>query len=262
MIKISMHNHSENSFDSESSVKEMIEVAIKNKFKFWGFAEHQDFDEKLNEYLYLNYDFYSKDIEYVQENYGNKISIFKSIEIDYQKRFEDDIIAYLQDKNFDYIVGSVHYLDKTAIDLPSFKEYYNQKGLDYVVSAYLDEILNLVKSGIPNILGHLDLIKLYTKQIDVSKYNEKLIKIFDIMKTKNIVMEVNYAGLRKDVKEAYPSKEILELYYKNGNRLLTISADAHNPDQVNFDPDLSIIKEVGFDTLYIPTKTEFIKLKI
>ncbi len=262
MIKISMHNHSENSFDSESSMIQMVSSAIDNNFKFWGFSEHQDFDNKLDEYLYLDYDIYTKNINEAKDKFSDKITLFKSIEIDYQKQFKNDILAYLKGKNFDYIVGSIHYLYGTAIDLPSFKEIYNKKGIDKIISDYLDEVLNLVKTDIPDILGHLDLIKLYTQKIDIQKHKAKFLEIFDIMKKKNIILEINYAGLRKDVKEAYPSKEILELYYENGNRLITISADAHNPEHVEFNPDLSYIKKIGFDAICYPNKGKIIKLDI
>ena len=262
MIKVSMHNHSSNSFDSEAPMVEMVKSAITNKFKYFGFSEHQDFDSSLDEYLYLKYDNYSEEFNKVKTQFLDGITLLKSIEIDYQTRYEGTIKEYLTDKDFDYIVGSVHYLDGKSVDLPEFEEQFETLGSHAIVKGYLAEILNLVKSGIPNIVGHLDLVKLYTVDVAVMRYEDALIEIFDVMKEKNIILEINYAGLRKNIKSAYPSNEILELYYNNGNRLITISADAHMPLHLEFDPDLSFIKEIGFDAVYVPCKGELIELDI
>jgi len=262
MIKISLHNHSKFSFDSDSNMSDMIESAIKNKFKIIGFSEHQDFDENLNEYLYLDYEKYSKKLQKEKEKYSDKITILKSIEIDYQSRFENSIKTYLSDKNFDYIIGSVHYLNGKAIDLPKFKEVLSTLKIENIISKYLDEILNLVKSNLFNILGHLDLIKLYTIEIDPIKYSKKLIKIFNEMKKNKLILEINYSSLRKNMKSTYPSKDILELYYKNGNRLITISADAHIPEHLEFNPDLYFIKNIGFNKIFIPNQNKFLEVNI
>jgi len=67
-----------------------------------------------------------------------------------------------------------------------------------------------------------------------------------------MAVEISSAGLRKPIKEAYPSKELLE-EIKALEIPITFASDAHTPEQVgaNMDKIETVAKEIGFDKVAI-----------
>ena len=65
----------------------------------------------------------------------------------------------------------------------------------------------------------------------------------------NGVFEVSTAGLRKDCREMYPSREFLTLAFEAGVPIV-ISSDSHAPNEVgiHFDQALALVREVGYRT--------------
>ena len=104
----------------------------------------------------------------------------------------------------------------------------------------------MAKSGKFDIVGHLDLIKVFKflPKKDVRLLASDALKA---IKNSNMVLEVNTAGLRKPIGELYPSRELLEVAYEL-DIPITFSSDAHSVEQVGFSYDIatSIVKEIGY----------------
>ena len=47
-----------------------------------------------------------------REEFGDRLAVGFEVEIDYHHSWEDEIRAFLRDKEFDLILGSVHYLHR------------------------------------------------------------------------------------------------------------------------------------------------------
>jgi histidinol-phosphatase (PHP family) len=60
-------------------------------------------------------------------------------------------------------------------------------------------------------------------------------------------IELNTAGLRKDCREIYPSREILQLAFQKGVPI-TFGSDAHAPEEVgmNFAEAVQLARSVGY----------------
>ena len=90
----------------------------------------------------------------------------------------------------------------------------------------------MAKTGLFDIVGHLDLIKVFKflpkKDIRTLAKNALL-----AIKKSNMVLEINPAGLRKPIKETYPSRNLLELAYELDINI-TFGSDAHSVEQVGF----------------------------
>jgi histidinol-phosphatase (PHP family) len=67
------------------------------------------------------------------------------------------------------------------------------------------------------------------------------------IKEADMTLELNVAGYRKPIKEAYPSKELLNEAFKL-NIPITFGSDAHKPEQVGLFEDeiISLAKSVGY----------------
>ena len=153
---------------------------------------------------------------------------------------------YILEADVDYLIGSVHFLQKWGFDNPEFIATYEEKDIDMIWQEYFATVSAMVKSGYFNIVAHLDLIKVFKfmpkKNIKDIVYQTML----DIKKS-NMAIEINSAGLRKPIKEQYPSKDILQLAF-DLDIPITFGSDAHSLDQIGFGYDKVVLlaKQIGY----------------
>jgi histidinol-phosphatase (PHP family) len=100
---------------------------------------------------------------------------------------------------------------------------------DEVWLAYFDRLTMAAESGFFEIIGHVDLPKKFGHRPppDCAPLYEKFL---DAAKKHNCAIELNTAGLRKDCREIYPSRRILELAFQKGVPI-TFGSDAHAPEK-------------------------------
>jgi histidinol-phosphatase (PHP family) len=242
--RIDLHNHTTRCNHAEGTVNEYIERAIELGIDIYGFSEHapMDFDENYR-LPFSDMDAYVSDILTAKEKYKNEIEILLGYEVDYLPGHMDDRVL---NANVDYLIGSVHFIDKWSFDNPEFIGGWKTKDIDEIWKAYFEATEAMVKMGKFDIVGHLDLIKVfkYMPKTDVRLLAKNVLKA---IKKSGMVMELNAAGLRKPVKEIYPSQALLEEAYAL-DIPITFSSDAHAVDQVGFgyEKTVQLAKEIGY----------------
>jgi histidinol-phosphatase (PHP family) len=104
----------------------------------------------------------------------------------------------------------------------------------------------MVESGLFDIVGHLDLIKVF-KFYPKSPIKEIVKNTIEKIKLSNMSVEINSAGYRKPVAEQYPSREILQMCFEAGIDI-TFGSDAHEINQVglNYSKAISLAKDIGY----------------
>ncbi|MFT5659656.1 MAG: histidinol-phosphatase (PHP family) [Sulfurimonas sp.] len=241
---IDLHNHTTLCNHAQGTIDEYIIQAIQSGTKIFGFSEHapMDFDQKYR-LSFEQMNVYQDNVLRAKKKYVNDIEILLGYEVDFLEGHMDERVLHA---DVDYLIGSVHFIDKWGFDNPEFIGRYEDENIDDIWQKYFDTIEKMAKSGLFDIVGHLDLIKVFkfmpSKNIlDIA--NNALIAI----KEANMVLEINMAGYRKPVKEAYPSQELLEAAY-NLKIPITFSSDAHAPEQVSlFTKEiLSLARNVGY----------------
>jgi histidinol-phosphatase (PHP family) len=72
-----------------------------------------------------------------------------------------------------------------------------------------------------------------------------------------IAVEVSTAGLRKPVRELYPSRQFLEMVVDAGNPI-ALSSDAHSPEDLgrDYDQALAALDELGITELCVFERRE------
>ena len=70
-------------------------------------------------------------------------------------------------------------------------------------------------------------------------FTSRLHEAFELAGKKGIAVEINTAGLRKPVKEFYPSLDLLKAARRAGMHL-TFGSDAHSPAEVGADFSLAL----------------------
>ncbi|SFV55591.1 Histidinol-phosphatase [hydrothermal vent metagenome] len=229
-MRIDLHNHTTRCNHAEGTIDEYINRAIELGIDIYGFSEHAPMDFDL-EYrlLFSNMDNYVKDILLAKEKYRDKIEILLGYEVDYLKGYMDERVLKA---NVDYLIGSVHFLDKWGFDNPEFIGEWKSRNIDDIWQEYFDAIEAMAKTGYFNIVGHLDLIKVfkYMPSKDIRLIAKNALKA---IKKSEMAIELNGAGLRKPIKEIYPSASLLEVAYEL-DIPITFSSDAHTIEQVGY----------------------------
>ena len=242
--RVDLHNHTTRCNHATGTVDEYIQRAIELGIDVYGFSEHapMDFDEKYR----LNFsemDAYVSDILRAKEKYKNDINILLGYEVDWLQGHMDERVL---GANVDYLIGSVHFIDKWGFDNPEFIGGWKEKNIDEIWQAYFEATEDMAKSGKFDIVGHLDLIKVFKfmPKKDVRFLAKDVLKA---IKKSNMVMEINTAGLRKPVGEMYPSRALLEEAYIL-DIPITFSSDAHAVEQIGAGYDLAttLAKDIGY----------------
>ena len=247
-MRVDLHNHTILCNHATGTVDEYIQRAIELGIDEYGFSDHapMNFDPKYRMSI-SQIGEYENWILSAKEKYKDKIKILLAYEVDYLDGYMLDEI--LKSK-VDYLIGSVHFLknknEMWGFDNPEFIGVYESKDIDTIWIEYFDAIKSMAKTGLFDIVGHFDLIKVFKF---LPKKDIRLIAkdALSEIKKSNMVLEINPAGLRKPINETYPSKQLLELAFEMGIDI-TFGSDAHSVDQVGFmyENALELAKELGF----------------
>ena len=256
---IDLHNHTPLCKHAKGEPEEFIKKAIEKGIKIYGFADHapMEFDYKYR-MSFDEMDKYEKEIKTLKEKYKDKIKILLGYEVDFTPTVDKRVL----ERKVDYLIGSVHFLDNWGFDNPEFIKEWDKRDVDDVYKEYFSKIEEMANSKLFNIVGHIDLVKVFghKPKTDIKDLAKTAIKA---IKNADMAVEINTAGLRKPVKEAYPSDELLDMIL-NENIDVTLSSDAHSPEQVGYKLNETIekLKNVGVSELtYFKNKQKH-KIKI
>jgi histidinol-phosphatase (PHP family) len=163
------------------------------------------------------------------------------IEADFVPGREDRVRELLDGRDWDYIVGSIHFLGDAAVDYERYDVWTSGASPDRVWRRYFEWLGEAAMSGLFDILAHPDLVKHWGDQRpwperDPRYYYEVAM---EGIAESGIAVEVSTAGLRKPVGEMYPAPGFLEMVLDAGNPLV-LSSDAHVPEQVGYAYDRAV----------------------
>jgi histidinol-phosphatase (PHP family) len=242
--RIDLHNHTTRCNHAEGTIDEYIERAIELGIDIYGFSEHapMDFDEGYR-LSFHEMDAYTNDILTAKKKYQAQIEILLGYEVDWLPGYMDERILQA---DVDYLIGSVHFIDKWSFDNPEFIGGWKSRSIDEIWKAYFEATTAMAKSGKFDIVGHLDLIKVF-KYLPKKEIRLLASDTLKAIKKSGMVLEINAAGLRKPIKEIYPSQQLLEEAYTM-DIPITFGSDAHTVEQVGFayDEVTTLAKSVGY----------------
>ena len=256
---VDLHNHTPLCNHAVGEIDEYIEAAIKSGTKQFGFSDHapMDFDPKYR-MAFSDMSAYEKDVLDAKEKYKDKIEILLGYEVDYLKEHMDERVL---NADVDYLIGSVHFIEGWGFDNPEFIGRYKDQDIDEIWQKYFDTIKEMAKSKLFDIVGHLDLIKVF-KFMPNKNINEMAKGALEAIKEADMTLELNVAGYRKPIGEAYPSPSLLKQAYELGVPI-TFASDAHKPEQVSMfnDEVIKMARDIGYTecAVYRNRKREFIK---
>jgi histidinol-phosphatase (PHP family) len=246
-IMLDYHIHTKFCGHASGEMDEYVQAARRQPLREMGFADHLPMlkwaqpgyamgFETLPEYIRL--------VQHLQCQYPD-FPIKLGIEADYYSPDEEqatkDLLAQYP---FDYVYGSVHFLDGWAIDDPRYMQKWEEQDVNRVYEQYFTVLQQAIRSGIFDIIAHFDLPKKfgYKPTRDLSGPIERTVKCCQEC---GVAVEINTAGLRKPVKEMYPAPQILRLL-KHYEVPIVLGSDAHRPAEVGQDFELARTVAEGF----------------
>jgi histidinol-phosphatase (PHP family) len=263
------HTHNKMCHHAIGSLEDYVKKAINLKLDTVGFSDHFPFDYlkgieglPVQDYAMVleEIEIYLSSVESLREKFKSEVNIKLGFEIDYIEGQVDRLNVHLNDikPRLDYILGSVHVLyTKEGIpwgmDDSRFSKQYKSLGTDNVYLQYyekLDKMINSPEFDF-DIVSHFDIPKKFNKlPNEKEKIWNKLSKDLESIKKKGLVVEINTAGLRKKVKEQYPSNEILKKMYELDIPVL-LGSDAHDPNEIAFEFNsiIKLLKSIGYNQL-------------
>ncbi len=196
---------------------------------FWrGFA-HDDLDEYCG---------------FVREETDLRLGI----EMDFVPGREDRISTVLDGRDWDYVVGSVHFLRDHSLDTEDYSVWGAGESADKVWRRYFETVAESARSGLYDLIGHPDLVKIWGSAApvpdgDLRYYYEPAVEAFA---DAGVAVELSTAGWRKPVAEQYPAVPFLEMLVDAGCPL-ALSSDAHEPGQLGFEYEraLELLESLG-----------------
>lgn len=176
------------------------------------------------------------------------------IEADFVPGAEDRTANLLQAHDFDYVVGSVHFLADRALDIDEYSVWDGSQSPERIWSHYFATLAEAARSGLFDILAHPDLVKMWgparpRPEGDLRCYYEPAVQA---IAESGIAVEVSTAGLRKRVQELYPARAFMEMCIEAGASF-ALSSDAHRPEDVGADYEraLELLSDVGVGELCV-----------
>lgn len=202
---------------------------------------------------------YISNLETLREEYKDQIKIRIGFEADFVENQIFNLNVHLNKikSRLDYILGSIHILYSNngpfGMDDSRFLDEYNSLGTDNVYLMYfqtMQKMLNTKEFDF-DIVSHLDLPKKFNKIPENKEIvSNEVIKSLELIKKRGKTVEINTGGLRKEIKEQYPSEDIIKLLYELDIPVL-LGSDSHKPSELayEFKKMITILKNIGYNQL-------------
>jgi len=232
------HIHTRLCGHAVGEIEQYVEHALAIGLPEIGFSDHMPMevwgrhDPELTMAL-REMDTYLAWVHDMQRRYGNRIRIKLGIEADYVPGKEREVERFLQRYDFDYVIGSVHFLGEWGFDDSRDLAHWGEQPVDESYRQYFETLIASIQSGLFDIIGHPDLIKKFghrPQQSCDAWYRQTAAAAADA----GVAVEINTSGLHKPVKEMYPHPDFVAALHAAGVPLM-INSDAHAPEQVGRD---------------------------
>jgi histidinol-phosphatase (PHP family) len=169
------------------------------------------------------------------------------IEMDFIPGREDRIARLLDRYEFDYVIGSVHFVGDGALDYEVYDVWRAESDPDRLWRRYFETLAEAARSGLYDILAHPDLVKYWGAQRpsperDARFHYEPAV---EAIAEAGIAVEVSTAGLRKPIGELYPSDAFAEMCVDAG-AAFSLSSDAHVPEHIGYEYEATVARMRGW----------------
>lgn len=265
MIRQNLHTHSVYD-DGKDTIDEMVQTAADKGFTILGFSGHGYNPIDSGSMTPEKTECYRKDVQKWKAHPPKGMKIYLGI--------EEDSLSPIDPGLYDYVIGSVHYLQKDgqtyAVDYSKeeFERMLNEGfggDVQAMCKAYYQAIEAQARNPRADIIGHIDLIAKYNENEDCFSFSDPQIleaaqKAVNALVKAGKIFEMNTGAMARGYRsEPYPHPAILKMSADAGGKLL-INTDCHNRQNLDLGIErcLQLAKQAGFEQLYTLSDAGFV----
>ncbi len=243
------HTHTPLCRHAVGTPEEYVDAALAAGLSEYGIADHApQRPEPFDDWRMFEAELpaYFAWIERACVHAAGRIPVRAGLECDWLEGCGEWIADLSSRFEWDYLIGSVHYLGGWDFDNPKWLGRWAESDVEEVWTNYWRTYARMAESGLFDILGHPDLVKKFSYRPagDLARFYEPVV---DAIASVGCAIEINTAGWHKPCAEAYPAPEFLELACSAGVPLV-ISSDAHAPAEIgrDFNRAIALAKQAGY----------------
>lgn len=252
-VKFDLHTHHDRCGHARGTIRDYIEAAIEKGLAVIGISDHTPYFSSEVDQLYpriamakSQFPEYVSEVLKLKELYAGRIDVLLGIEADFFPDQVENYRPYFDRYPFDYIIGSVHHVDGISIFKKDRWEGLSAQEKVRTKETYYSLIERSARSGLYQILGHIDAMKGYYPEFSAIE-TETVEHTLKVIAENDVAIEINTSGKTKYVGGWYPADEILQMARHYGVKV-TFGSDAHDPERVGdeFEEVQKRLKEIGF----------------
>ena len=226
------HMHTFVSYDGRATAAQMLAAAEVAGLREICFTDHLDYDPLVPQNV-LTFDTAQYNAAYTDLTHPY-IKIRRGMEFGMLPDNCRTLKADLERRHFDFVLGSVHFVDGLDIYKPKF---WRGISIDAAEVRFLEQTLECVKSHDDfDVLGHLTYITKVRsnpvkRPVVYERYRELVDEILRVLAQKGKGLEVNTSGM-KVAGTFLPAEAYLRRFKELGGQLVTVGSDAHDAVRV------------------------------
>ena len=242
-----LRNEREEIDHTVEAVERFVESAAAGGVEEIGFSEHVYYFRQTRSLWTVPYQ--TERCVYDLETYCDAVVEAKrrglpvklGLEVDYVRGLEEETHALLEPYPWDYLIGSVHFVDGYGIDAEP--TLVDAVGSEEAWRRYYEWLAGAAERA--DVLAHPDLVKFFGPELEWDWGD--LVDSLD-----GACLEVSSAGLHKPHGKLYPNPALLAAA-KRGGMTITLASDAHVPQNVGRDLDRAIehARAAGYETVTV-----------
>ena len=243
MILADLHTHTKYSHGGNTPA-EMYAAAVNKNLAYMGFSEHSprpagfDYSHEYREQLTRHLPDYVREVCALR-GAGGPCRVLFGMEMDWLDGQEDFTRASCASFDFDYLLGSVHFIGNWGFDDGAEPwKAFSQEECEKNYQAYFEAWERMISSGLFNIAAHPDLIKIFSVEqfhIWLAKPESAALvrRGLAALLHAGMSMEISSAGIRKACREIYPAPPIMVMAASMGLPV-SFASDAHATEDVGY----------------------------
>lgn len=236
MLTFDHHTHHNRCGHARGSIEDYVQAALALGMEEVGITDHAplywmegDYPQPGSAMARSQLPEYVDEVLALRKKYAARIRILLGMEVDFVPGTEAIYRNELSPYPWDYLIGSVHYVQGAHIyhqgrwrgGVPAEEQY----------AEYFDLVRQSAHSGLFDVLGHITGLMAYGPAPFVEQQAREFADTVVAIASSGVAVEINASGLRKGGPEPFPHGELLRQCIAAGVPL-TYGSDCHLPEEL------------------------------
>lgn len=249
--KVSLHGGHSGEFceHAVSNLRAVIEAAVEAGYSVFGVSEHAPRSQQRFLYeseqekgytldrLHAEFDAYAAEVNRLSTQFNDRLTVLCGFEAEIvpAESYKEEMLAIRP--KFEYMVGSVHYVDEVQID-GSPDEFETALaaagGIEPLAVRYYEHVAEMAEALRPEVVGHLDLIRRRAPldaDLETPAIARAAERALEAVQSVDAILDLNTAGWRKGLGGPYPAPWLVKKAQAMGLGLC-FGDDSHGPADV------------------------------